>query len=173
MEPVTHKVCPKCAVDLPASAYYHTKNTKSGLSTLCRPCTIEGVSVQRKIREEGVRALNGGTTPKHRICPDCKRNLPLKATYFPVTPFGILGFSSKCKACYIKANEKHIIAPRLQDPPIQQELEPVPATLPHRKRKKEKLTKLLLPPDTSSPIPDDPEVRAELDAFVKAHEQWK
>jgi hypothetical protein len=65
------------------------------------------------------------------------------------------------------------MAPRLQDPPIYQELEPVPATLSHRKRKKEKLTKLLLPPDTSSPIPDDPEVRAELDAFVKAHEQWK
>ena len=165
MNPPNTKQCLKCQQDYPISDFYKAKGTKTGLSPYCKTCTKQLNSENTQKRRAFARIENGGATPRRRICISCNRNLPARPAYFNPTPYGPKGLSSTCKVCTSSAPQPNPAPSGLQ------ELGPNP---PYRgSRKKEKLTKLLLPPDTSSPIPDDPEVRAELEAFVKAHEQWK
>lgn len=57
---ITHKICTKCKVDKPTSAFSPRKRVKSGLNSHCKDCANDFARQREKSNEEKLRNLASG-----------------------------------------------------------------------------------------------------------------
>lgn len=99
-----YKVCIKCHLLLPTSAFAKNAARKDGLQNMCKECRrkydAERLPIRKQIAEENRSSL----TIKEKTCPTCGRTLPIR--YFYNSCANPDGYSTYCKTCLKKRYKK-------------------------------------------------------------------
>lgn len=88
------KTCTKCERELPADLihFHKHKSCKFGLRSVCKECrgTDFGIKNPNKVL---------GRRDGHKICSNCRNELPLEPKFFHRHSSSYDGYGSKCKKC--------------------------------------------------------------------------
>lgn len=89
------KICPTCKVEKNIDQYNKNKNCKDGLQRECRECNH--IHHNKHYHTKKSPRLSENLQPNHKICSNCKQELPFEQ--FNKAKLGRFGLSGECKKC--------------------------------------------------------------------------
>lgn len=98
--PPETKICIRCGIEKPFSAFYKDNQSDSGIRSACKDCLEDARSLKRHGRVRKPRHFNPNPHER-KFCPVCHAEKELKE--FPRDRTKKSGYASRCKIC---ANKK-------------------------------------------------------------------